>query len=347
MKNETKGKYNVQAETKEALEMFGKGYEPAIEIESARTVTERRNGKLIETERAAFVKIYTTFKDELKTIEGEDLKVWLYLALSVNRFTGDARPGLRKIAEDTGMAVNTARAAIDRLESKDLLDVIRNDGIQNCYRPSDYVSVKKETVSKTDTPAGAVSKTDTTVSKNRRAVSNQYRKSAQLEELEEPEKEAATPRLSSSELEEVKTEANQTVDGFLENERRIAELKIQGKVWRGRELCMPQYLPYGDWWHEKTQQHMYGAKGKAKVNPEWLKAFKEFYENEIPISVLNETYDAEIAWKKIISKPSELVAKAKAIAALPAPKAEAKEARNIFDPLLDFLQRQREVVTNE
>lgn len=184
--DEKKGDYISEAE--EALQMLGEGYEPAIEIEAARTVTERRGGKLIETERTAFVKIYTTFKDELKNMDGDDLKVWLYLALSVNRYTGDARPGLRKIAEDTDMAVNTVRAAIERLENKNLLDVTKKDGIHNCYRPSDYVSVKKETVSNPDTPAGTVSKIDTTVSKKAGTVSTPRRDFAQLEELDKPEK---------------------------------------------------------------------------------------------------------------------------------------------------------------
>jgi hypothetical protein len=137
-------------------------------------------------------------------------------------------------------------------------------------------------------------------------------------------KEAATPRpLSSSEMQEVKTEANKTVDGYLENEKVIQEKDNAGQAWRGRELCPPNYLIYGDWWHAKTKQHMYGAKGKQRSNTEWLRAFKEFYEHDIPLSVLDETYEAEIAWKKIISKPSELVTKAIAIAALP-PISEAK-----------------------
>lgn len=168
----------------DAMEMLGKGYEPSIEIEAPQTVTQRRGGKLVETNRSAFVKIYTSFKEELKDIDGDDLKVWLYLALSVNRHTNDARPGLRKIAEDTGMAVNTVRAAIERLEAKSLLDVEKADGKQSIYHPSDYVSARRETVSRIDTVAETVSNPDTTVSKNDGTVSTQYRKTAQPEEPE-------------------------------------------------------------------------------------------------------------------------------------------------------------------
>jgi len=175
-----------QAESVEALEMLGKGYEPTIEIEGPRKITARQGGKLIDSEASAFVKIYTSFKQELKTIEGGDLKVWIYLALSINRYTKDARPGLRTIAGDLDMAVNTVRAAIERLETKRLLDVEQSEGKGNIYHPSDYASVTKSTVSKSDTVdgKGTVSKSDTTVSKNGGTVSAPLLQNAQLEELE-------------------------------------------------------------------------------------------------------------------------------------------------------------------
>ena len=331
----TKGEYNTEAE--EALQMSGKGYELSIEIESPRQVTQRRGGKLIETESAAFVKIYTSFKQELKTLEGGDLKVWIYLALSINRYTKDARPGLRKIAEDLGMAVNTVRASVERLEYKNLLDVEQEDGKGNIYHPADYASVSK---SDTPKPQQTVSKSAGTVSKNHGTVSASRRDFAQLEELDKLEKEAATPRLLSKfEIQEIEESANKTVDGILEGERLSQEKDKVGEAWRGRELCPPNYLIYGDWWHSKTKQHMYGAKGKQKINTEWLKAFKEFYENDIPISVLEETYDAEIAWKKIITKPSELTTKAIAISALP-PAQSKSENNNKFDSLFSYLQKQ-------
>ena len=168
----------------DAVEMLGKGYEPTLEIEEARKVTERRGNKLVEAERSAFVKIYTSFKSELKDIDGDDLKVWIYLALSINRQTKDARPGLRKIAEDTGMAVNTVRSSIERLEVLGLLDVEKVDGKGNVYRPSDYVSV-----SKFDTVTQTVSKNTGTVSKNDGTVSASRKDFAQLEELELTRKE--------------------------------------------------------------------------------------------------------------------------------------------------------------
>lgn len=167
----------------ETIEMLGQGYEPSLEIESPRKVVERRNGKLIETERAAFVKIYTTFKQELKNLDGESLKIWLYLALSVNRKTETANPGLRNIAEETGISVNTVRDRIELLEKKGLLTIESRVGRQgNSYKPADYVSVNRN-VSAGDT-LGNVSISEKNVSISGGNVSVSRKKNAQLEELE-------------------------------------------------------------------------------------------------------------------------------------------------------------------
>lgn len=170
----------------DAMSMLGSGYEnPAIEIEAPRTVTERRDGKLVEADRPAFVKIYTNFKGELKNIDPDALKVWLFIALSVNRYSGEAHPGLRAISEGVGLAVNTVRAAVGRLDAEyRLLQVQKEDGKSNKYYPSDYVSASKDTVSRHDTVIETVSKNNGAVSKIDETVSNQYRKSAQPEEPE-------------------------------------------------------------------------------------------------------------------------------------------------------------------
>lgn len=171
---ESKADYITQDEVQEALEMLGKGYDhPSIEIEQPREVVERRDGKLVETERPAFVKIYTSFKAEMKDLDEIALKVWLYIALSVNRFTNEAHPGLRTIAEDTGFAVNTVRAAIERLETQyNLLTVERGERKYNRYFPVDYVSARRtDPVSPADTDGKTVSPEDTTVSPKDETVS--------------------------------------------------------------------------------------------------------------------------------------------------------------------------------
>lgn len=111
---------------------------------------------------------------------------------------------------------------------------------------------------------------------------------------------------------------------FLEFEAAKLGMQTSGKAWRGRELLPPNLVPYGDWWYSKTNLEMYSAKGKAKLNLEWQKAFREWWENDVTLATLNTVYEAEKAWKGIISKPSELTTKAKALQVLPPPPAEQK-----------------------
>lgn len=158
----------------DALEMIGAGYDhPSIEIEAPRTVLERRQGRMQEVERAAFVKISTAFKPEMKDIDEIALKVWLYIALSVNRHSGKANPGLRTIAEECGFAVNTVRGAIERLEEKyNLLIVHKGERRYNIYEPVAFISANRnEPVSPDDTDTKTVSFERKTVSPDDKTVS--------------------------------------------------------------------------------------------------------------------------------------------------------------------------------
>jgi len=162
------------ADTADALEMLGKGYEhPAIEIEQERTVIQRRAGKLESVDRPAFVKISTAFKQELATISGDALKVWLFISLSINRRTNKANPGLRTIAEQVNLAVNTVQKCLQELESLELLTVDRQSRKYNIYETPEYVSANRAepTVSNGDTVAETVSNFDTTVSNSDETVS--------------------------------------------------------------------------------------------------------------------------------------------------------------------------------
>lgn len=80
--------------------------------------------------------------------------------------------------------------------------------------------------------------------------------------------------------------------------------------WAGRELLPEYMLPFGDWWNSQTHLTMRG-----KVNKEWLKTFKEWYEEQLSINSLQQAFDHIKAWKQIISKPSEITATARAIEA--------------------------------
>lgn len=157
----------MDEEVKDALEMMGKGYDhPSVEIEAPRIVIERHNRQMVEVEMPAFVKVSTGFKAELKDIDPTALKVWIYIALSINRTSETAYPGLRKIAAETNLSVNTVRDAVERLEnSYNLLSVTHQGTKRTIYRVTDFVSANhKEPVSRTDTETQTVSVESQTVS---------------------------------------------------------------------------------------------------------------------------------------------------------------------------------------
>jgi hypothetical protein len=114
-----------------------------------------------------------------------------------------------------------------------------------------------------------------------------------------------------------------TARDFQEAGEKVEKIiAIQGVAgaWQGRELVPPHLLKYADWWNGKSGQVM-----KGKVNKEWFKAFNEWYSNGLEISTLDEVYQLEVAWKKVIAKPSELTTKAIAIQALPKPTQQRQE----------------------
>jgi len=275
----------------DAVEMLGKGYEPSIEIEAPRQVTERHGNKLIEVERTAFVKLYTSFKAELKDMKGDDLKVWIYLALSINRYTKDARPGLRKIAEDTSISINTVRGIIDRLENSGLLDIEKADGRRNYYRPADYASV-----SKTDTVRETVLNESETVLNKDETVLTVRKESAQLEELERTRKDVSLLGIEASILQDRKT----TQD----------DIDAGKDGWTGREAFRPDHYPLVDWYHKVTGQDCPMSKRK-----DWMKAVSLWSSNALTVADLQAAYDMDISWRGVFTSPNQLTDKAIALKA--------------------------------
>ena len=144
----------------DALEMLGKGYvrDSSLEIYPQTTVIRRRGWEMVEDVIPAFVKISTGFKAELPAIEATALKVWLYIALSINRNTEQAHPGIRTIAEGCGLAQNTITAAVKKLELLGLLTVNREDKKYNIYQIPEYISANSKSASKIE--AESASKTE-------------------------------------------------------------------------------------------------------------------------------------------------------------------------------------------
>lgn len=140
----SESKVPYETEVADAMEMLGKGYDdPSLEIVPASSTLQRRGKEFLEKETAAFVKVSTAFKNELAEIDGNDLKVWFFIALSVNRLTGTANPGIRTIAAGCGLDKDTVSRAVKRLEGHGLLTVDRESKKYNIYQPADYVSANK------------------------------------------------------------------------------------------------------------------------------------------------------------------------------------------------------------
>lgn len=140
--SEEPGKYITQDLT-DALEMMGKGYnEPATVIEPPRKTLRRKKGEDFEEhESPAWIKFSTAFKDELPEIGGNALKVWIYIALSVN-YHGEAFPGIMTIAKGIGLSHPTVIDAIHELEALNMLTVRRENRKANIYSISnEYVAV--------------------------------------------------------------------------------------------------------------------------------------------------------------------------------------------------------------
>jgi hypothetical protein len=151
--SEEQGKYEVEDNTENAMEMLGKGYErPSVVVEPPHRRTERRGKHMIEVEEPAYVKFSTDFKTELADLDVYSLKVFIYIGLSINFESGTAYPGVRKIAADTRMNKDTVAKAIEELEGKGFLQVWRKDGASNTYKPTRYFAIG-ETVPRGRTPA--------------------------------------------------------------------------------------------------------------------------------------------------------------------------------------------------
>lgn len=290
--SELTGKYEVEESMENALAMIGYD-QPTVVIEPPRTYTGMKRGKMVEIQEPAWVKFSTDFKGVLVDLDEYSLKVFIYIGLSVNFETGVAFPGVRKIAEDTGMSKNTVTKAISILEEKGFLTIWREDGTSNVYKPTRYISIGR-TVPQDGTPEPELSQDDKELSHENPELSHDSRvNNAQLEEQEKPE-------LTQEEIEQ----ANNKVDAILRLNRNSAFR------WKGRDYFKDNLLIYADWYFEKTGQICTKKYSKA-----WIKAFSEWLEGGLEPKHLESARQARLKWKEFIADPNELTKDALAIKA--------------------------------
>lgn len=120
-------------ETEEALEMLGKGYEPAATIEGPRTVRELTDKGLETFKTWGWIKVSANFIAHIKKLKGAKLAIWQTIALSIDE-TGKCKLPLRQIEELTGYSHTEVIESIQELQEMGYLGVDKTKKT-NIYTP--------------------------------------------------------------------------------------------------------------------------------------------------------------------------------------------------------------------
>jgi len=215
-------------------------------------------------------------------------------------------PSVERLCRKTALSEQTIRNTFDAL---------RYNGVIELAGKSKY-GTNNHTINTKSFPK-AIGKEVTSLTLYPLGGSNEYLKGSNQSLL------VTLPIRPESLLNKQETSNTLTARDFQEAGEKVEKIIALSKggegIWQGRELIPAHLLKYADWWNSKSGQIM------RKMNKEWGKAFDEWYSNEITIETLDEAYQLEIAWKKVIAKPSELTAKAIAIQALPKPYDKAQQ----------------------
>jgi DNA-binding transcriptional regulator GbsR (MarR family) len=276
--------------------MLGAGY-ASVKIEPPRKVLERSGrGEFTEVDNPAWIKFSTAFKYELPDIDGNALKVWIYIALSVN-YKGEAFPAIQTIAKSIGLSHTTVIAHIKNLEAMGLLTVKRGERRVNIYNiADDYVKIGRgEPVKKLDSSP----QTSTDIVPTSKENSPTSKASFTLTRRTRINKKDFL--LSKDEIQDVIKSANLAVDKMLEMNKDAAT------YWKGRELIRPDLLGYADWYNGATNQVM-----TKRVQGAWWKALAEWKDEALSVEALQEAYKHKSEWS-IVSDPNQLTKDAVAI----------------------------------
>lgn len=295
----------TQEEIQEAMSLLSGD---SVTIEPARKKVVRHNGKMVEVEEAAYVKFSTRFKEELADMNEYALKVFLYIGLSIGFESGSAHPGVRKIAEETGMAQNTVIKAVRELEEKGFLTVLRREKSSNVYTPVRYISIGKS-ASPDEADEKKLPQEDANLPHENENLPHDSRVNLHNQINK---KEQETSSLTGLSEEDYK-QANQKVDMILAmNKKGLG-------MWKGREFFNDNVLHFADWYFNST-----GQVPTAKTKKSWVKAFSEWTDEGLALDDLEEARRTRIAWKKFIADPNELTKDASAIKAQKSIAPEAK-----------------------
>lgn len=222
-------------------------------------------------------------------------RVWRYCQMS----DGICRASIDTIAKELGMADNTIVRHLEPLCRDGYLDDTTPD-LRN--RPHIYADTGKVVIRMY---------AEAKVSDNKKPLpqrvvvaptesGSDYPTEGDEESIK---KESKKEKITLS-PEEIK-QANQKVDKILELNRKSSSL------WKGRDSFRDNHLKYADWYNQKTGQEC----GK-KSQRSWQKAFSDWQDEELDIPHLQEAYEQDVVWKKVIADPNELTKKAVAIKAM-------------------------------
>jgi biotin operon repressor len=149
--------------------------------------------ELSEEWTVAWIKLSTAFKPHIKRLRGAPLAVWLYISLSIDA-DGNAFPGIRTIADETGYSHQAVIDAIKYLEEQGYLSVKRGERRYNIYKP------EFAAIGKTNEPTETVKKLDSSETTNQVSTSDESSgvdSSEQKSQLLQPDESSFSPKESS------------------------------------------------------------------------------------------------------------------------------------------------------
>jgi hypothetical protein len=252
-----------------------------IEIYPPSTVIRRRGWQMTEEVVPAFIKISTAFKAELASIDGNALKVWVYIALSINRNTEEAHPGIRTIATACNLAQNTVTAAVRSLEALGLLTVLRGDRQYNIYAVPAYVSANSKTASIIEAPEEPSASVDDASASTEAVSASKLLRHNQINQSNQKVHAPTAAPLSQAGFDA----ANRTVDSVLHADAVAREMQTKGKGWPGRESVPEQLRDLLDVYVQLTGQRP--LKGQLS---DWLATAQDWHDLEIRTSDLKTAY---------------------------------------------------------